>query len=167
MERLTDLLSDPSLKGTFRGANRVFNDPNTRKAMRSVATTFDAEKMSSLIARMEQASTRIAVMLSEEGDFQGALDGANRLLNDGRADRVLTAMEKVTAHKKLDKLVDNMSVVADQTAEVAPEIPVLAKEMINTLQEAVIVLKAVQKTWLLDDETEAVLKEIKKREKKK
>ena len=57
-------------------------------------------------------------------------------------------MEKITAHKRLDTLVDNMSVVADQTAKVGPEIPILAKELINTLQEAVIVLKAVQKTWL-------------------
>jgi hypothetical protein len=58
-------------------------------------------------------------------------------------------------------------VVADQTAKIGPEIPTMAKELISTLQEAVIVLKAVQKTWLLDDESEAVIKEIRKKAKKK
>jgi phospholipid/cholesterol/gamma-HCH transport system substrate-binding protein len=167
MARLNDLLRDPSLKGTFRGADKVFNDPQTRKAMRAVATTFDAKQMSNLIARMEQASLRIANMLSEDGDFQGAVNGANRLLNDGRADRMLTAMEKITADKKLNKLVDNLAVVANQTAKVGPEIPIIAKEMINTLQEAVIVLKALQKTWLLDDESKAAIEEMKKKNKQK
>jgi hypothetical protein len=164
---LADLIGDPSLRRTFQGADKVFNDPQTRKAMRAVATTFDAERMSNLIARMEQASSRLADALAEGGDFQGAMTGANRLLNDGRADRMLTAMEKITADKKLNTLVDNMAVVADQTAKIGPEIPTMAKELISTLQEAVIVLKAVQKTWLLDDESKAVIKEIKKKAKKK
>jgi hypothetical protein len=123
--------------------------------------------MSNLIARMEQASLRLADVLSEDGDFQGAVNGANRLLNDGRADRMLTAMEKITADKKLNKLVNNMAVVADQTARIGPEIPTMAKELVNTLQEAVIVLKAVQKTWLLDDESKAAIKEIRKKNKQK
>jgi hypothetical protein len=166
-EPLADLLTDPSIKGTFRGADKVFNDPQTRKAMRAVATTFDAEQMSNLIARMEQASSRIADMLAEDGDFQGAVNGASRLLNDGRADRMLTAMEQITADKKLNKLVDNLAVVANQTAKVGPEIPTMAKELVNTLQEAVIVLKALQKTWLLDDESKAAIKEMKKKNKQK
>ncbi len=166
-EPLADLIKDPSLKRTFRGADKVFNDPQTRKAMRAVATTFDSEQMSKLIARMEQASTRIADMLSEKGDFQGAVNGANRLLNDGRSDRMLTAMEKMTADEKLNKLVDNLSVVADQTAKVGPEIPTMVRELVNTLKEAVIVLKAVQKTWLLDDESKEAIKELKKKNKQK
>ncbi|MCP4196925.1 MAG: MCE family protein [Proteobacteria bacterium] len=164
---LADLIGDPSLRRTFQGADKVFNDPQTRKAMRAVATTFDAEQMANLIARMEQASSRLADVLAEDGDFQGAMTGANRLLNDGRADRILTAMEKITADKKLNTLVDNLAVVADQTAKVGPEIPTMAKELISTLQEAVIVLKAVQKTWLLDDESKAVIKEIRKKAKQK
>ncbi len=160
---LVELISDPSLIKTFRGADKVFNDPNTRKTMRAMATTFNPKKMGSLIDRMEVASIRLDDALKEDSVFQGAMSGANKLLNDGRLDRMLTTMEKLSDPKKLEKLVNNMAVIASELAKIGPKIPTMTREMINTLQEAVVVLKALQKTWLLDDESEEVRKEIRKR----
>ena len=77
MKQLNRLLADPSVRRTFVGADRLFNDPATRRAMRAVATTFDSERIGALIQRMEQASERLAAVLSEEGAFQGAVDGVH------------------------------------------------------------------------------------------
>ena len=86
----------------------------------------------------------------------GTLSATNRLLHDPRFDKLLGSMEKLTDPEKLSKLVDNMSIVAREMAKMGPEIPTLSKEMISTLREAVVVLKALQKTWLLKDETKEV-----------
>ena len=168
-EPLSKLISDPSVVRTFRGADRVFNDPNTRRAMKSVAGSFKPEKISNLMARTESLITRFDNLLAEGGHFEGAMAGFDRLMNDGRMDRMLTAMERLSDPEKLEKLIEHMSSLARQMAKVGPEIPTLTREMIVTMREAVVVLKALQKTWLLEDETHEVLKEIraKKNEKKK
>ena len=44
-------------------------------------------------------------------------------------------------------------------ARIGPEIPTLTRELLATLREAVIVLKALQRTWILEDETKAVREE--------
>ena len=52
-----------------------------------------------------------------------------------------------------------MGVVAREMAKMGPAIPTLTKEMIATMREAVVVLKALQKTWLLEEESNAVRKQ--------
>ncbi len=160
---LIALIADPSVRKTFKGADKVFNDPNTRKAMRAVSNTFDPKSIGNLISKMEDASIRLDNVLREDGAFQGAMAGADKLLNDGRLDRMLTTMEKLSDPKKLEHLVNNMAVIAKEMAKIGPKIPTMTKEMISTLQEAVIVLKALQKSWLLDDESEEIRKEMKRR----
>lgn len=160
-EPLVTILSDTNFKDAFAGAAKVFNDRNTRKAMGAVAESFDPERMKSLMAKMESAMAAINDLAAKNGDLQGALEGANKLLNDKRFDRLLTSMEKLTDPEKLSKLVDNMSIVAKEMAQMGPEIPTLSKEMISTLREAVVVLKALQKTWLLKDESKEVRSEKK------
>ena len=158
---LVAILTDTNFQSTFAGASKVFNDKSTRKALKAMAESFDPEKINSLTAKMEDAAVAIDTLAAEDGDLNGALKGANRLLNDKRVDRLLTSMEKLTDAEKLAKLVDNMSVVAREMAKMGPEIPTLSKEMISTLREAVVVLKALQKTWLLKDETKEVRQEKK------
>ena len=158
---LVGLLSDTNFKDAFDGAAKVFGDRNTRKAMKAMAESFEPERINNLTAKMEDAMTAIDALAAENGDLNGALKGANRLLNDKRVDRLLTSMEKLTDAEKLAKLVDNMAVVAREMAKMGPEIPTLSKEMISTLREAVVVLKALQKTWLLKDETQEVRQEKK------
>jgi MlaD protein len=163
---MADLLKDPSFKRTFVGADKLFNDRNTRKAMNAMATTFEPEKMGALIDRMDKAFTRFDELLIEGGDLQGTFAGTNRLMNDGRLDRLLVSMEKMTDVEKFEKLLNNLSIVAEEMATMGPEIPVLSGEMIVTLREMVIVLKALQKHWLLDDEVEEVKEESRSRKKR-
>jgi hypothetical protein len=47
-------------------------------------------------------------------------------------------------------------------AKIGPEIPQMTREMTTTMREAVVVLKALQKTWLLKDESKDARKEIDK-----
>jgi hypothetical protein len=84
-------------------------------------------------------------------------------MNDGRIDRMITSMERLTDADKLEKLLDDLSKLADQMARIGPEIPTMSKELISTMRELAIVLKALQKTWLLSDEAADVRKEMKKK----
>jgi hypothetical protein len=163
---LAELIKDPAFRGTFQGADKVFNDPATRKTMRRMARTLAPEKVDKLMRRTDVLLARFDKLLAEDGHMMGAMEGMDRLMNDGRMDRMLTSMEKLTDAEKLEKLVDNMSILAEQMAKIGPEIPAMTRDMIKTMREAVIVLKAMQKTWLLDDETKEVKKELKKKKKK-
>jgi hypothetical protein len=158
-EPLVAMLTDTDLKATFSGAAKVFNDQNTRKAMRSMAESFNPDQIQSLTSKMETAMVALEGMASKTGAMQGAMEGADRLFNDKRFDNLLTSMDKLSDADKLTALVDNMSVVAKEMAKMGPEIPTLTKELVDTLREAVVVLKALQKTWLLRDETTEVKKE--------
>jgi hypothetical protein len=152
---LAELFNDQSVLGTFKGADKLFNDPNTRKSMLAMAKTFEPERMDSILKRMDSVIARFDEMLAKDGHFYGAMD------------RMLTSMDKMAAAKKLEKLVDDMTVVADQMAKVGPRIPVMTQEMIAAMRELVIVLKALQKTWLLDDEAEQVMKDLRNKAPKK
>jgi hypothetical protein len=50
-------------------------------------------------------------------------------------------------------------------AKMGPQIPKLSREMLDALREAVIVLKALQRHWLLDDASREVKEEMKKKNK--
>jgi hypothetical protein len=156
------LLKDPSLRRTFKGADKLFNDKHTRAAMKGMAKTFEPDKMGELIERMDQAFKRFDELVAEDGDLHGTFAGANRLMNDGRLERLLASMEELNDAQKIGKLVDNMAVVADEMAKMGPQIPTLTQEMILTLRELLVVLKALQKHWLLDDEAQEVIEEQKK-----
>jgi phospholipid/cholesterol/gamma-HCH transport system substrate-binding protein len=158
-EPLTSLVGDPNFKGTFEGAAKVFNDRNTRRAMKAVANTFEKERMDLLLAKMDKVMTRFDEMSAKDGTLTAALSSANKALSDKRFDRLLTSMEKLADADKLTKLVDNMSVVAREMAKMGPKIPTLTREMIATMREAVVVLKALQKTWLLEEESKEVRKQ--------
>jgi ABC-type transporter Mla subunit MlaD len=164
---LAKLINDPSLARTFRGADRVLNDPYTKKAMRAIAITFNSNEMKNLIRGMDQAAAAIEKVLAENGNLQGTMQGANRLLNDGRSDRMLTAMESLVTDKKVDQLVENLAIVAEQTAKIGDQIPSMAGDFLKALREAVIVLKALQKTWLLDDEAKETREEMEKETRKR
>ena len=99
-------------------------------------------------------------MPSGDGHLQGAIAGADKLMNDGRMDRMLTSVERLTDADKLERLLDDMSAIADQMARIGPDIPAVTRDLASTLREAVIVLKALQKSWLLDDESRDVREEL-------
>lgn len=161
-EPLVSLVENPDFKRTFEGAAKVFNDRNTRRAMSAVSHTFEKERMDKLLSSMVSTFDRVGEMTRSDGEFNGAVKGANRMFNDKRFDSLLSSMSQLADAKKLSKLVDDMGTVANALAKMGPKIPTLTEEMIETMREAVVVLKALQKTWLLEDESEAVRKQRKK-----
>jgi hypothetical protein len=161
-EPLAGMMRDPSMRRTFQGADKVFNDPATRASLRRLSGALEPERLGSLLQRTEGLIARFDRLLAEDGHLTGTLAGADRMLNDGRMDRMLTSMEKLTDAEKLEKLVDNLGVLAEQMAKIGPEIPQMTREMTQTMREAVVVLKALQKTWLLGSESEKARKEIEK-----
>jgi hypothetical protein len=50
---------------------------------------------------------------------------------------------------------------------VAPTIPTLARELTLTLREAVVTLKALQQTWILDDKAVRARRELEQSERAK
>ena len=161
-EPMADLIKDPALKRTFHGADKVFNDPNMKKVMRNMSKTFEPDKVLAMIDQLNVTAKNLDTMVEEGGDLQTTLAGANRLMNDGRMDRMLTSMDKLTDAEKLEGLIDNMALLASQMAKIGPEIPAMSREMVITMRELSVVLKALQKTWLLDDEAKEVRKKMKK-----
>ncbi len=160
---LIAILQDPNLKKTFKGAERLFNDPQTRKAMRAVAKTFAPEKIDSLLQRTDKLIARLNVLLAKDGSLVSAMDGLDKLTHDKRVDRMLTAMDSISDGEKLERLFNNMSALTHEMAKLGPQLPELSRELLATLREMVVVFKALQKTWLLDDETKEALKELKNR----
>jgi hypothetical protein len=159
---LVAILSDPSALRAMHGMDKTFNDPYTHQALKAMAVAFQPERADQLMTRLDNVLGKLDVLMAD-GHLQGTLAGTDKLLNDGRMDRMLTAIEKLTDAEKLQKLVDNMAVLADQMARIGPEIPTLTKEMMTTLREAVVVLKALQKTWLLKSESQEAKDEMDKK----
>jgi hypothetical protein len=160
---MAELMKDPAFRGAFRGADKTFNDPNLPRAVRGLGTALEPERVDRLIEKTDRLITRFDALLADDGHLTGAMKGADRMLNDGRVDRMIASMERLTDADKLEKLIDDMSQLADQMAKIGPEIPTMSRELIATMRELAIVLKALQKTWLLDDEAADVRKDLKKK----
>jgi len=154
-----ELLADPSLRRTLKGADRLLNHPDTQRAVSGAASALAPERLDALLARTDGLIVRLEELTRGDGSLQGTLDGTHRLLNDGRLDRLLAAVEKASDAAEIESLVGNTALLADQMARIGPEIPTLTRELLATLREAVIVLKALQRTWILEDETKAVREE--------
>ena len=131
--------------------------------MAAVAHSFDPERMGRLIDQMDKTFARLDELAAEDGELTQALASTNKLMGDERLGKLIASMEKLTDTEKLGKLVDNMALIAREMAKMGPEIPTLSREMLSTLREAVVVLKALQKTWILKDEAREVKAESKKK----
>lgn len=162
-ETLISLINDPNLPKTFRGAARLLNDPATRKLVRGAAETLEPKEIKQLLSRTNKTLVQLDALLAPGSHLQGTLKGADKLVNDGRIDRMMEALERLSDADKLGKLVDNLAILAHQMAKIGPQIPSITREMMVTLREAVIVLKALQKTWILEDEAGEVRKQMRKK----
>lgn len=65
--------------------------------------------------------------------------------------------------QNLNQLTQDMSEIVPMMKEVAPEIPSATRKAVHALDETVITLKAMQKTWMLRGNVEEVKKEQKER----
>ncbi len=154
------LLADPGLRRTVAAAEQLLSDPAARKLVRGAAEVLEPQKINRLIDRSEGLVGRLDVLLGEKGPATTMLTNADKLLADGKIERLIGAMERLTDEKKLARILDNVATLAEQTGRIAPEIPHITKELTVTLREAVVVLKAMQKTWYLEGKASDVRKEL-------
>jgi hypothetical protein len=159
-EPLVALIKDPALRGTVTGAHALLVDPNTKKLVRGAATALEPERLSGLLTKLDATLSRLDALTDPNAPLPRVLTGADRMLNDGRADRLVGSLERLSDEKRMGRILDNMSVLAEQTSKIAPEIPALTRELNVTLREAVVVLRALQKTWILEGKSEDARKEL-------
>jgi ABC-type transporter Mla subunit MlaD len=162
LEAANELLHDPTLHLTLAGMSQLTNDPATRKLVHGAAAVLDPERLNKMLEHVETLTARLDAMTGEKGAVTHILESADKLVAGDRVDRLVSAVERLTDEKKLGRILDNVSVLAEQTAKIGPEIPRLTHELTITLREAVVVLKAVQKTWMLEGKSDDARKEMDK-----
>ena len=149
---LATLLSDPNLRRTLQGTAQVFSDPETIRVLHGIADALEPSRLGPLVQRTDRVLARLDSLLADDGHLNGTLAGAHLLLTN------------MSDHDKLGKLIDNVAKLSEQMAEVGPQMPRLTRDLLLTLREAVVVLKAMQKTWLLDSASEEARKELQRRD---
>jgi len=154
------LVGDPSLRGAIHGLDDVLHDPATRRALRNAGQALDPKRIDQVLARVDALADRIDAIAGRGSQLHKVLEHADGVLTDPRIGRLTGAFERLADEKKLASLLDNLTVVAEQTGKVGPEIPRLTKELTLTLREAVVVLKALQKTWMLESKADDARKEL-------
>jgi ABC-type transporter Mla subunit MlaD len=166
-EPFSQLIKDPAVLNTFKGASKVFNSRNTHKMIKNMSESFEPEQITRFMDNTDRFIATFDEVVKVDGPFMKSFDGMNRLVNSGKLDKLISSMEKMTSEKKMERILNNVNTLSTQMAKIGPQIPVITRETISTMRELTIVLKALQKTWLLDNETEEVLKELRKNKSKK
>jgi phospholipid/cholesterol/gamma-HCH transport system substrate-binding protein len=159
---LTTLLKDPALPQALHGVVAFTTDPAMHPLIKNAATALDDRRLDRLLTRAEEVFAKVDRLTSDDGHLGHLLTAGDKLLGDGRADRLLGSMDRLADEKKLGALVDHVGVLADQMAHIGPEIPGLTKDLQATMKEAVVVLKAVQQTWMLEKESKKARSDIEK-----
>lgn len=157
---LVRILREPALTGTLRGADGLLNDPATAAAVHGAAAALERQRLDRLLARSEAVLESLEEVLAPGGHLRGTLAGTDRVLGDERVDRLLASLERLAADERLPRLLEDLAVLARQGARVGPEIPALAQELLTTLREAVIVLKALQTSWPLAEKARRARQEV-------
>ena len=79
---------------------------------------------------------------------------------DQRLERLLAGLDRLLADEQISRLLADLALLARQGAQVGPEIPALARELLLTLREAVVVLKALQQSWPLAEKARQAREEL-------
>ncbi len=162
LEGANELLHDPLLHTAIAGASQVLNDPATRKVVHGAAEALEPARINKLLDHAETLVARLDALTAEQGAVTHLLESADKLVANDRLERLVGAVERLTDEKKLGKILDNVGILAEQTGKIGPEIPKLTHELTVTLREAVVVLKALQKTWMLEGKSDDARKEMDK-----
>jgi phospholipid/cholesterol/gamma-HCH transport system substrate-binding protein len=157
LESAESLLNDPNMKSTLAGVSTIVNAPSTRKTLDRAALLLAPERIDRVLAQSEGLLGRIDELAKKGGPLEGTLKGANRVLTDGRLDKLLNS---ASDSDKLARILDNTALLTEQLGKVAPGIPSMTRELTMTLREAVVTLKALQETWILEGKAKRARKEI-------
>ncbi len=157
---LVSLVKNPALAGTLEGADQVLKDPATRKTLRGAAVALEPQRIDRVLGRTEQLLTRLEPLMAERGPLVSLLDHTDQLITDKRIDSMITSLERLTDEKKLGRIIDNVSALTEETGKISPEIPQITRELMTTLREATILLKALQRNPLLEGAAKEVREDM-------
>jgi hypothetical protein len=143
------------------------NAPSTKHTLERAARLLAPERIDRVLVHSERLLARLDELSEKDGSLDVTLRHTTRLLGDGRVDRLLDTAARLNDTDKLGRLLDNTAVVAEQLGRVGPTIPTLARELTMTLREAVITLKALQETWLLDSKAKRARRELEQQQQTK
>lgn len=125
-----------------------------------------------LMEKMNSMATEVSTLsasLNERQRLAKVIDEVQVISN--QMNKALPAVAKEMPELKdnikrlmanFNQLSEDMNEIMPIIKEVAPEMPVATKKAVRTFEEAVITLKAMQKTWFLQSNVEEVQKEEKK-----
>jgi ABC-type transporter Mla subunit MlaD len=167
LEKADALLGDPNLKGAVSGLNTVLNAPATKRTLERTAQLLAPERIDRVLSRTETVLARIDGLTVKDGALDTTLRHASRLIGDGRADRLLSTATRLGDADKLGRILDNTAILTEQLGRVGPEIPAITRELTMTLREAVVTLKALQQTWILDDKADKARREVERERRSK
>jgi ABC-type transporter Mla subunit MlaD len=153
LEKVEALLDDPNLRGTLAGANVIVNAPATRKTLERTASLLAPERIDRMLAHSERVLARVDDLSREGGSLDVTLRKTGKLLD--------TAV-RLNDAEKLSRILDNTAVLAESFGKLTPAIPGLTAELTRTLRETVVTLKALQKTWLLENKADKARRELDK-----
>lgn len=159
---VTKLLKDPAATQALHGVVAFTTDPALHPALKNAAAALDDKRMDRLLGRAEELFAKLDRLTADDSHLGHLLASGDKLIGDGRADRLLASIDRLADEKKMGALVDHLGVLAEQMSHVGPELPALTKDLHATLREAVIVLKAMQDTWMLEKESKKARSELAK-----
>lgn len=157
---VVSLVKNPALAGTLEGADRLLKAPATRETLEGAAAALEPARVNRLVARAERLLADVEKLTGERGPVASLLGHTDRLLTDQRIDKLLTSLERLTDEKKLGRILDDVSVLTGETSKIGPEIPEITRELTTTLRETTILLKAIQRLWILEGITREVREDM-------
>jgi phospholipid/cholesterol/gamma-HCH transport system substrate-binding protein len=125
-----------------------------------------------LMEQMHQMASEVSVLsasLNDKKKLSRVLDDfliitkeMNKTLPQMTQDMPQLSKSVLKLTQSLNQLTTDMSEIVPMMKEVAPEIPMATRKAVHALDETVLTLKAMQKTWMLRGKVEEVMEEEKR-----
>ncbi len=158
MNNLTDLLENlkyvaDSLLDKERTRNLVEIYDQLKPTLQNLNT------MSVQVSRLSRGLNRDKVLVQTLADLQKTSEQINQILPAFAEDAPELGKDLKEVTKNLAKITGELQVFLPMLKEVAPEVPAVGRRAIEALNETVVLLKALQKTWMLRSASEDVREE--------
>jgi len=144
----TRLINNPQLPQLISSLHRISKNPELEKLLTD-------GKLYELIANLNK--------IAGQPDLPEAVSGVKKFFNNSSLYLLLDGGAKMAQTEQFKTLSSDLSELLKSLNAISPQIPRITEEFSQTLKEFTIVLKALQSTWLLDDQAKEVIEKMKKK----
>lgn len=148
----TNIINNPQIPQLIASFHRLSANPEFEKLLTN-------GKLVELINNLNK--------IVAQPDLPEAVSGLKKFFNNSSLYVLIDSAAKMAETEQFKNLSSDFSSLLKNLNEISPQIPRIAKEFSQTLKEFTIVLKALQSTWLLDEQTKEVLEKMKQEKEKK